>query len=237
MTVGPFYKTPLITTIFLATIHIGVAQDNNTKKYPKTSLVHSTWVQFNPFTLIEPEVPITATVLYKTSSRIAVALDAGFFIGKQNYSNNKLKAYSGIRLKPELKYYLQANRKSPHGLYVSLQGLIKRTIEKKQEWLPQLNSSGQFIFSQLANYQERKLVYGISIILGGEILLDKEQRWMLDLYGGLGFRNKQFKAINLPDGLTTNFNDDNSNRIFNLFKNGTYISIPLGLKVGYRIKK
>jgi hypothetical protein len=79
-------------------------------------------------------------------------------------------------------------------------------------------------------------VYGCSIILGGEILLDREERWMMDLYWGIGFRKKQFKALDLPDGLAVNYNNDNSGRIFNIYLNGTYISMPIGIKVGYRIK-
>lgn len=59
---------------------------------------------------------------------------------------------------------------------------------------------------------------------------------MLDLYLGLGLRNKQFKANNLPEGLSIDYSNDNSNRVFNIFLNGTYMSVPAGLKIGYRIK-
>ena len=212
------------------------AQNTTLQKIKPVSLANTWWVQYNPLTLTEPEVPITATIHYKTNGRIAIALDAGFFIAKQNYSDNGFTQYNGFRLKPAIKYYLQGYKKSPHGLYFSLEGLLKRTINKKQEWLSQTNSTGQSVFSQLANYKERKLVYGINLLFGGEIILDKEQRWMLDLYLGLGIRNKQFKANNLPTGLSVDYSNDNSNRVFNIFLNGTYMSVPAGLKVGYRIK-
>jgi hypothetical protein len=232
----PNRKLALIILILSASIFNSEAQNTLTIKKVETSPVHSMWIQYSPLTLMEPEVPITATFLYKTSNRLAVALDAGFFIATQNYSDEGPRAYSGIRLKPELKYYLQSHRKGPLGMYVSLQGLIKRTIEKKEEWLSRQSSGGLFVFSQLANYRERKLVYGISIILGGEILLDREQRWMLDLYWGIGFRNKQFKALDLPDGLSVDYDNAKPKQLFNLFLNGTYMSLPIGIKVGYRIK-
>jgi hypothetical protein len=236
MNVLPNRKLVLILSILSASIFNSKAQNILTHKKEEVPQEHSMWIQYSPLTLIEPEVPITATFLYKTSNRLAVALDAGFFIATQNYSDEGPKAYSGIRLKPELKYYLQSHKKEPLGMYVSLQGLIKRTIEKKEEWLSQQNSGGQFVFSQLANYRERKLVYGISFILGGEILLDKKQRWMLDLYWGIGFRNKQFKALDLPVGLSVDYDNVKPKQLFNLFLNGTYLSLPVGIKVGYRIK-
>ena len=236
MNVLPTYKVVLITMLLSNTLYNSAAQSISNNKKQEISLVHSLWVQVNPFTLLEPEVPITATILYKTNSRMALALDAGIFIARQNYSDDGYTPYSGFRLKPSFKYYLQANKKSPHGLYFSLEGLLKRTIDKKQEWLSKIDSNGQFSFSQLANYKERKLVYGASLIFGGEIILDKEQRWMLDLYLGLGFRNKQFKANNLPEGVSIDYSNNNTGRVFDIFRNGTYMSLPLGLKIGYRIK-
>ena len=217
--------------------NVVVGQRVHKKSRPLVETDNTLWVQYNPLTWMEPEVPISATFLYKKNRHFSFALDAGFFVAKQNYSVNDggYSPHSGFKFKPEVKYFFgKYKRVVTQGMYISLQGLIKKTIDKKEEWL---TSNGQPSFSQFVNYKEQKVVYGLNVLFGNEFYLGIKGRWMLDLFAGLGFRTKSFTAQNLPQGFSISYNGNNGFREFiNLYENGTYPSLQFGMKFGYRIK-
>ncbi|MEO7310989.1 MAG: hypothetical protein ABIX01_11375 [Chitinophagaceae bacterium] len=227
-------KTTLTSALLLLTVSNLPAQMRKRQKQWYPDLVKSLWVQYNPLSIMEPEIPVVATVLYKPGKTLGIALDAGFFIGQQQYSD-EIQSYKGFRFKPELKFYPAGGQKGPRGFYFSLQGLLKKTTAGKERWFDQRNSNGQVIFSQLVNYDEKKFVYGLSILFGGEILMGGRKNWMLDLYCGTGIRRKQFRAVGLPDGVTIDYNLRNDRNWINIYRNGNYFSLPMGIKMGYRI--
>ena len=214
-----------------------VGQRVHKNSMPLVETDNTLWVQYNPLTWMEPEVPICATFLYKKNRHFSFALDAGFFIAQQNYSvdGGGYYPYSGYKFKPEVKYFFRKyKRVVTQGMYISLQGLFKKTIDKKEQWL---TSNGQPSFSQFVNYQEQKVVYGLNLLFGNEFYLGTKERWMLDVFAGLGFRVKSFTAKNLPQGFFINYNGNNGFRGFiNLYQNGTYPSLQFGMKFCYKIK-
>ncbi len=233
-----FYK-PALLLVFSFLSQMIFAQDAKTN-LSQPSLVHSWWIQFNPFGFGEPEVAIAATVLYKQNKHVGFALDAGVFVARQDYIDIAFIPYSGYRLKPAVKFYLDGDRKGPRGFYFSLQGLIKQTGRKKQEWLSQNNMSGQTVFTQLVDFKERKIVYGLSVLFGGELVLGKQKRFMMDFYCGPGFKIKRFSATGLPHGFSINY-DNNGGReffdnVFDIYKNGVFPNMHLGFKLAYRVK-
>ena len=233
-----FFK-PALALVFSFLSQTIIAQDAKTNLLPP-SLVHSWWVQFNPFGFGEPEVAISGTVLYKQNNHVAFALDAGVFIARQDYNDIVFYPYSGYRLKPAIKFYLRGDKKGPRGFYFSAQGLVKQTSRNKQEWLSLQNNNGQPVFTQLVDYKERKMVYGLSILFGGELVLGKQKRFMMDFYTGLGFKTKKFTADGLPPGFSIHY-DGNGGREFgdnqfDIYQNGAYPTMQLGFKLGYRVK-
>ena len=234
-----FYKLSL-TLVFSFLSQMLFAQDAKTNLSQPLPLVHSWWVQFNPFGFGEPEVAVAATVMYKQNKHVAFALDAGVFVARQDYNDIVFYPYSGYRLKPAIKFYLQGDKKGPRGLYFGAQGLIKQTGRNKEEWLSLPNITGQPVFTQLVNYKERKKVYGVSMLFGGELVLGKPKKFMLDFYTGLGFKIKNFTATGLPSGFLINY-DNNRGRgfgdnVFDIYQNGSYPTMQLGFKLGYRLK-
>jgi hypothetical protein len=238
-----FNKTVCIVVLFALLLLFkgnGIAQ----QKANQPLLENTWWISYNPLTLLEPEVPIAVSVMYKPSKWIGIVLDAGVFIARQDYSNDSegnpdgFDPYCGFRFKPEIRFYIDGDRRGPRGFFVGLQGIIKRTITQKEEWLSRQNSSGQTIFNQLVDYKERKFVYGLGIIVGGEFVVGRPKRWMIELYGGMGLRNKNFTAIGLPGGISINYDkrDDLVERQFNIYQNGLFYTGTLGFKIGYRLK-
>lgn len=196
------------------------------------------WLTHNPLTWIEPEIPVSLTILYKMNNRLAFALDAGVFIARQEYrgGDNNFQPYSGFRFKPEIRFYPDGEKYGPTGFYVALQGLIKQTGWKKEEWRTPDDPSA---FQQLVNYTERKNVWGLSFLGGGEFLMDKQERFQMEVYGGVGIRTKNFKAVGLPVGFSRTYenpgDDPNIDNSFNIYRNGIYYSLSLGIKIGIRI--
>jgi hypothetical protein len=192
------------------------------------------WVQYNPFTLLEPELPITATFMYKINRKIAVALDAGFFIAHQDFQSDGYEKYSGIRLKPQIKIYPLGKQTYLNNWYLSLQGVFKYTQNPEQQWLTKLDANGQFLYRQLVDYTQKKREIGIDFLMGFELPLNYEKTWMLDFYMGMGTRNKTFTEVGIPLGLAINRND--FFRFFTINRPGEQITLPAGLKLSYRFK-
>lgn len=212
-------------------LHAQKMEKNNAeKKLPQV------WLQFNPLNLFEPDILIACTGLYKKNNRWGFALDAGIYVAWQNYAS-VVKPQGGLRLKPEVKYYVDHSKNQKSALYVSFQGLIKITNTKFEEFLAINDAAGQPLFSQLAKYTERKTVLGGSLNLGGEFVLDNAERLMIEPYIGVGVRRKMFKALNLPNGANINYDfNSRSGRVFNILYNGNFPSLLAGFKISYRIK-
>jgi hypothetical protein len=200
--------------------------------------IQTLWITHNPLTWIEPEIPVSLTILYKKTNRLAFALDAGVFIARQAYEggDNNFQPYSGFRLKPEVRFYPAGEKYGPTGFYLSVQGLIKQTGWKKEEWRSPDDPAG---FQRLVSYTEKKNVWGLNFLMGGEFFTDKQERFQVEVYGGIGIRTKRFSADGLPVGFTRSYenrgDDDFVDNSFSIYRNGIFYSISLGIKIGVRI--
>ena len=214
-------------------LNTAFAQTAKKKKY--LALEKTWWIEYNPLTLAEPEVPIAITAQYKANKFIGISLDAGVYFAKHDY--DIAEPYSGLRLRPEIKFFVDGERRGARGFYVALQGLYKNTTAQKAEWLSRRDLSGQAVFNQFANYKERKVVAGGSLLAGGEFILGERKKWMIDVFAGFGFRKKHFTAIDLPQGITIDYDRINEfgGSAFTIYKNGFFVSGSLGFKIGYRI--
>jgi hypothetical protein len=192
------------------------------------------WVQFNPFNLAEPETLVAFTGLYRPSSNWGFALDAGIYVA-ENFGEKSLPL-GGFRLRPEVKFYLDNGKGKRNILYFSLQGLIKVAKAPVQDFITVTDAAGNPLYQQLIEYKERKTVVGTHINFGGEILLDKAKRVMLDIYGGVGVRKKQTKAISVPAGIDASQISVRDRQPFFTQTGIVLPSLTLGLKISYRIK-
>lgn len=191
------------------------------------------WVQYNPFALFEPDVPIGATVLYQPVDAFGVSLDMAVYVAYRENPAAATMPMSGFRFRPSVKYYFNSKSLSASRFYLGAQGLIKQTAKQKSDWFTVNDSTGQPIFNQLKSFTQRKFVYGLNLLAGWEFIIgEKQKRWMLDLYGGLGLRSKSLNNIGLTDSESREVNSWGS---YFSDTEGVFPSLSLGVTVGYRI--
>ena len=190
------------------------------------------WVQYNPFSLFEPDIPIAATVLYQPTNRFGFALESGVFLGTRSEVVSTATQMRGFKLRPAVKFYFSKERLESTRFYISLQSLFKFTWQNKTTWQDVLDpSTGQVLYSKLFNYKEKKSVTAGSVVLGVELMADKkEKRWLIDIYAGLGLRSKNYQNIGLPSNVSAPESSDLFYVDQQLLPN-----IVLGATVGYRI--
>jgi hypothetical protein len=192
------------------------------------------WLQWNPFNLAEPETLIGFTGLYRVSNNWGFALDAGIYVA-ENYGEESNRL-GGFRFRPEAKFYIDNSRRKRNVLYFSWQGLFKVTKAPIQDFVTITDVTGNPLYQQLIDYKERKTVIGTHINFGGEIMLDKAKRFMIDIYGGVGIRKKQIKAVRVPAGVNVSQIRLNERQLFSTEAGITLPSLTLGVKLSYRIK-
>lgn len=220
-------KSFIVIVCFLLSGNLLHAQDSlsvNNKKY--------LWVQYNPFSIFEPDIPIIATLLYQPTNRFGFALESGVFLGTRSELVSTATQMRGFKLRPAVKFYFSKERLESTRFYISLQSLFKFTWQNKTTWNDVVDpSTGQVLYSKLFNYKERKSVTAGTVLLGVELMADKkEKRWLIDIYAGLGLRSKNYQNIGLPSNVSAPESSDLFYVDQQLLPN-----IVLGATVGYRI--
>lgn len=226
----------LVVLLCMATNSQGQKRSKkNQPDYPPVE--NQWWIKVNPLNIMEPEVPVAATVQFSRNPAWAYALDMGVFVAR-HYSgtNNNFAQMGGYRFKPEIKYCINQRRRNGVATFVTLQGLIKRTSIRKQNWFTHFDNNGQYLYNELVDYKENKMVTGASLLFETEFYADDKGKWVINFFFGFGVRNKTFSTAGMPPGISVDFISSNTRSWFNLDKNGSFPSMPFGFKVGYRIK-
>lgn len=109
---------------------------------------------------------------------------------------------SGYRIRADLKYYITRRRSRGPEFYIAPEWHYKSVRTKKEDLFGINCQGGQCAYFQTAVYTESKKEIG-GMLLAGLITkfpFVKNQRWFLELYGGLGAKALKFKELNLPTG-------------------------------------
>ncbi|MES2775494.1 MAG: hypothetical protein V4722_15065 [Bacteroidota bacterium] len=235
------YLRTSLTSLILATLllcqqNIVAQRRAATPKEPApyVPLDNTFWLQINPLMLAEPEISLGFTALYRVNKHLGLALETNVYVARYGFDDDDFEKYSGFRLRPEVKFYPNPESRRAKGMYFSLQGLYKNTNLPREEWLN--NQSGTV--NQLVSYKENKRVLGGAVKFGWEIMPGRAKKWMIDVYTGLGARNKQFKAVGLPNGIDIDYDNGGWDVFwdFDTKTNGFYPTVSLGVKFGFRIQ-
>lgn len=191
------------------------------------------WIQYNPFTLFEPELPLTFNLLYQPADRFGFSLEAGIYLARREELAGALIPMNGFRLRPAVKYYFGKKALAHSRFYLSAQGLFKQTLVSKTAWINVNDSNGMPLYSERKDYREKKTVFGLNCIAGVELIPGSiKKRWMIDIYGGLGARAKFFSEPGLS-AEQIQFLQPGGMFIFDT--DGVFPALTLGVSVGYRI--
>jgi hypothetical protein len=207
---------------------------------PQKNNIH---LRTNLLSLLEPQNGgPTIGIEYFVTSHFTAGTDVGFIfyrIGEteQGSGIDKLGNPFGYKIKPELRYYLyKENKEKRVRLFFGIEGLFLKSTTRNYRELPIRDNTGNIVFNYLGGYDEVKNVTGGALKAGIQIPYFITKNMLLEVYAGIGLRNKIYSTKNVPVGADVR---DRANRgTFDIGTdiNGVYPSIPLGFKIIFKIK-
>ncbi len=141
--------------------------------------------------LMEPDGGPSIAVEYRPVKFFSAGLTTTFLRYDLTKAGDDLDGpsnISGIRLTPDIKFFLPGKRDAYH-LFFGLEGLYKQVkywghIGELDEKYP----DGSFV--PAGNYRRSKYIWGLSPTFGMQRYLDKHQRFQFEFLVGLGFRHR-----------------------------------------------
>jgi hypothetical protein len=186
-------------------------------------------LKFSHFSLLDPISSIQFAVEHKVGNRVSLQHEAGVIMPLLHRLNN-FNDQRGIRLRNELRFYVNPLGNQLRGLYLAPEGLY---LHQRGQKIGEFGKDcGEGIWDcasyQREEYTRLRNVYAFHLKLG---IQEFRQRGVLDVYWGIGFRHTRVRDINRSE------NDAFEMRGWNLFNTdpGNYNlpGISLGFKLGY----
>ncbi|MRG46888.1 DUF3575 domain-containing protein [Chitinophaga sp. SYP-B3965] len=191
---------------------------------PKPGLVISS----NLFSLHEPDGGPSLGLEYRASLHWAVMVE-GTAILYTTVPRDAAES-KGFRIQPELRYYFSGKHRTFRGFF-SLQGMYKQTTfpDSTFKEVPSSTNPSRSVYESVY-YESKKEVFGGSANIGFQARFGKANRFMVEMYAGLGLKSKDYfgKPIDAKEPM------DKVIKVIPEFdKAGTYPHIPMGVRMGY----
>lgn len=222
----PLRPLVLFIFIFLSVTAAGQPQKNDIN------------IRTNILSWLEPNAggPVLG-IEYFINNKFSIGTDAGFiFYNLIKSENDNLANPLGYRIKPEIRYYLyKKNKADPTRLFFAIEGLYLKTRTLNYNDLPITDNMGNIVYYYIGGFNEYKKVVGINTKSGIQFQRFLHNKMMIELYAGLGIRQKTYTYKDLPPGALIEQRRQ-SEFLLNTDINGTYPSITGGFKLVYKIK-
>ena len=211
----------LLVTLLLAAATLSLSAQNS-----KPPVVYKQAISFSPLALADIDHTVMLTGEYRIKPNLALLADVGYVFASDYRS--MIKKTAGFNIRPAVRIYHGRRNKG----YLQAQAFYKMVDYTINDWIGKDCVDGVPAYQKLEDFTYRKNVLGFNIIAGGLLPLSPSQKWLIDLYGGLGFRSKKHKVVNEPDGCY----DLNTGGFFNFDIDGTSVSVPLGVRITHVLK-
>lgn len=217
----------------------GSSQDkplNSEYKYPQYALVTSL-TSFSDY-----DAGIMLGLNYRWAEKYSFSLEPTWvFFSSFESSNPELNGPSGIRVRADFRFHLTNRRKGNPDFFIGPEFHYKYVTRQKNSVFGINCQSGQCAYFQNANYTEVKNEIG-GFAKAGLLLplsfIDKSDRFLVEIYGGIGAKRLKFKETELPIG--GSFVNLPNRDIFDFGNNNRNIVsrpiIPAGMKFIYIFK-
>ncbi len=194
------------------------------QKPTKPPVIYKKAISFSPLALADMDHTILLTGEYRLNNKLGLVLDAGYIFAS-DYLSETQKTW-GFNIRPSVRFYYGKRNKA----YLQGQAFYKSATYTLHDWIGKDCVDGVPTYEELKNFDYRKKVAGFNIIAGGVLPLSPSHKWLIDLYGGLGFRHKTHHMVNEPnacynigDGFLLDFYQQEI----------TTISVPMGVRITY----
>jgi hypothetical protein len=202
---------------------------SNGQSISDTIKTNGLYIRFNPSGLINIfEENLSFGAEYKFKKKWFATLDVAWIF--HSYSFEDPKHVSGIILRPAVRYYLGTKLRR----YVEGEIHYKSVTHRREDWLGHDCINDVPAYEEFTQYRYRKINYGFHIKTGMRYPLDKDSRFFIDVYLGLGVHHRTFKIVNKPGCCRVNAN--NFPFVIDDTPNSNYIAIPMGGRLVYRLK-
>ncbi len=132
----------------------------------------------------------------KLSPKISMDVALGWYFNSENV-RFKDASFNGVGTRVGLKYFYLENstvmrrRVSP---YFGVEAKFNHIVENNFETVCRYGCQ----YTEILDVQYKRTVYGLSAKYGFHLMLGKQRKWFFDFYGGLGYRNVDYKRGVLP---------------------------------------
>jgi hypothetical protein len=189
---------------------------------------NKTAISFNPFALAAIDYTLLAGYERKLSHKLFLGTEAGYifasgYIGNDGQSSNN---GTGFIIRPSLRWFVADNNK----FYLQPQVFYKQVTHKMHDWLGKDAVNGVPSYEQLQDFKYRRKISGFNLVAGFALPLGQHKRRYIDLYFGLGIRNKRSLIAGEPTSIY--------NRTIGIFEpvdDGVFPSVPVGVRFIYAI--
>ncbi len=185
-----------------------------------------TAISLNPLTLAEIDLTVMAGFEYKLAPKFYMSNEAGYIFASQYISNGQSTSNgTGFIIRPSVKWFVSENDR----FYLQPQVFYKQVTHKMYDWVGKKPVNGVPAYEQLQEFKYRRKINGFNIVAGFVSPLDRRRKGYIDVYFGLGVRNKKSLVVDQtmvyerPIG------------IFNPTDDGVFPSVPMGLRIIYAL--
>lgn len=196
---------------------------------------YSPIIKFSHLSLIDPLQSIQFALEHQLGGQTSLQHELGYIFNYENYDIFSSSSYTqtrGIRLRNELRFYLDRNAQGPEGFYFAPEILYNFVrFNKRASVGRDCNGDWNCQYYQYMDYRAQKQVFALHTKIGYQELIFN--RLIFDIYGGLGGRHVKEVNIHPPKGLQPNdrFHFNGEKYISN------WPSVSLGFKLGYLLVK
>ena len=189
---------------------------------------NKTAISFNPFALAAVDYTLLLGYETKVAPKIFLGSEAGYifasgYIGNDGESSNN---GTGFIIRPSLRWFVSDNNK----FYLQPQLFYKQVTHQMHDWLGKDAINGVPSYEQLQDFKYRRKIAGFNIISGFALQMGQSKKYFIDLYFGLGVRNKKSVIAGEPNSVY-----NRSIGIFDPEDNGVYPGVPIGVRFIYAI--
>lgn len=195
---------------------------------------YSPIIKFSHLSLLDPLQSIQFALEHQLGGKFSLQHELGYIFNYENYDIFSFSSYTqsrGIRLRNELRFYLDRDAQGPEGFYFAPELLYNFVRFNKRASVGRDCNGADCQYFEYMYYRAQKQVFALHLKVGYQELIFN--RLAFDIYGGLGGRHVKEVNIHPPKGLQANdrFHYNGEKYISN------WPSVSLGFKLGYLLVK
>jgi hypothetical protein len=195
-----------------------------TAQKSKPPVIYKKAISISPLALADLDHTLLLTGEYRFNNKLALVTDVGYIFASDYIGD--VKTTWGFNIRPSLRMYYGKRNKG----YLQAQAFYKMATYTLHDWVGKDCVNGVPTYEQQMDFDYRKKVAGFNVIAGGILPLSKSGKWLIDLYGGLGFRYKTHEMV----GEGNDCYNLNSGSFLDLYNDEmTTLSVPMGVRLTY----